>query len=278
MRRIAILGLLATLALTASACGERSEPTGPNVKLFPVTVSANGQAITLKHRPSRIAVFTPAAVSLVHALKPTVDVLGGPLRDASGLAKYHPDVVIVSTGADLQRIAGATKAPVYVISGGSIRETEQSIVDVGALLGRPLEARKLVTHIEALRTAVERKVETLPRTSVFLDNGFFTTVPANSLAGDIISEAGGKSVAGANPGPGPFDLALLHRRNPDVYLASSDSGVTLKDLRKNPRTKGLRAVRNGHFRLVPALFLQPGPNIGYGLLAVAHALHQDAFR
>jgi len=288
MKRIAILSLLAALALTASACGERPEPTGATVKLFPVTVSRPGESpIVLGHAPQRVLVLTPASIPQVKALEQGA--ASGPKdATASGVGRnqlppdirsHPPDVVIASSGAENSALAQAAKAaPVYVLPQGSIREGERGIVDTGALLGRPLQARQMVTQIEAQRTMVQRKVVNLPRTSVFLDNGFFTTAPSHSLAGDIISEAGGESVAGANPGPGPFDLGLLHRKNLDFYLATSDSGVTLKDLRRNPRTKTLKAVRNGHFGTVQASYLQPGPDIGTGLLAVAKLLHPDAFR
>jgi len=287
MRRIAILGLLGALALGVSACGERAEPTGATVELFPATVSRPGETpIVLDHAPQRVLVLTPAAVSLVEALEqgvssgPTIATASGvgPNQLPPNIRSQRPDVVIASNSAENSALAQAAKvAPVYVLPQGSIRDAEHGIVESGALLGRPLQARRLIAQIERQRTAVERKVESLPRTSVFLDNGFFTTFPSHSLGGGIVSEAGGKSVAGANPGPGPFDVGLLHRRDPEFYLATSDSGVTLKDLRKNKRTRDLRAVREGHFGIVQASNLQPGPDIGTGLLAVAKLLHPDAF-
>ena len=190
----------------------------------------------------------------------------------SRLAAFHPELVI-TTGS-----APRTSAPVYSLSQTSIRDAEDDIVDVGSMLGRPLQARGMVERIERDRKTVAHKVENLPRTSTFLDTGFFITVPTHSLAGEILSEAGGRSIAGADPGQSPFDVGLLHKRNPSFYLATSDSGITLKDLRKNPRTKDLPAVRNGHFGIVPSLYLQSGPDIGTGLLAVAKLLHPDAFR
>lgn len=277
MKKGVLVLLLTGLVLAASACGERGEPTGPNVKLFPVTVSApSGSSITLRQHPARVAAVGPSAASVVTALEQGAS--NGPkvlaLNDArdARLGSFHPDLVVATTSAP------QTSAPVYSLSQDSIRDAEHGIVDVGSLLGRPIQARDLVDHIETQRRTVRRKVASLPRASLFLDTGFFITVPAQSLAGDILSEAGGTSIAGANPGAGPFDLTRLHAKNPDFYLATSDSGITLRDLRKNPRTKGLRAVRDGHFGVVPASDLQPGPDIGAGLSAVAKLLHPDAFR
>ena len=115
--------------------------------------------------------------------------------------------------------------------------------------------------------------------SVFVDTGFFTTASTNSLLGDLIKQAGGKNIAGAAPQPGPFPVRTLRKLNPDYYLATSDSGTTLADLRRDPRTRGLDAVRrDGHFAILAAKVVQPGAEIGTELLAIAKYLHPDAFR
>ena len=277
MRRAALFVLLAGLVLAASACGERSEPTGPTVKLYPVTVTpSGGAAVTLQRAPARVAAIGPSAGAIVSALENGAQnrpkILTATDANDSRLGAFHPDLV-VTTGS-----APRTSAPVYPLSQTSIRDAEDDIVDVGSLLGRPLQARGMVERIERDRRTVKNKVGNLPRTSAFLDTGFFITVPTHSLAGEILSEAGGRSIAGADPGQSPFDVGLLHKRNPAFYLATSDSGITLKDLRRNPRTKTLPAVRNGHFGIVPALYLQSGPDLGTGLLAIAKLLHPDAFR
>ena len=242
------------------------------MKLFPVSVAG----ITLDRAPARVAAVGPSAATVVTALERSAGnapkLLTATDPGDSRIESFHPDLV-VATGS-----APRTSAPVYALSQDSIRGAEHGIVDLGSLLGRPLQARNMVGSIERQRRRVEQKVANLTPASAFLDTGFFITVPKQSLAGDILSEAGGRSIAGANPGSGPFDIDLLHRRNPDFYLATSASGISLKDLRKNPRTKTLLAVKNGHFGMVPASDLQPGPDIGAGLLAVAKVLHPDAFR
>jgi hypothetical protein len=52
-------------------------------------------------------------------------------------------------------------------------------------------------------------------------------VSSRGLLGDLIREAHGKSVAGPSPEPGPFPLGRLQEFDPEVYLATSDSGRTL---------------------------------------------------
>ena len=64
-----------------------------------------------------------------------------------------------------------------------------------------------------------------------------------------------------------------------MYLATSDSRVTLADLRRNPQTARLTAVREGRFAVLSSdLVNRAGPRIGTALEQVAEALHPDAFR
>ena len=107
-----------------------------------------------------------------------------------------------------------------------------------------------------------------PRTkpvTVFVDTGFFTTVGDRSLLGDMIRQAGGTNVAGASPETGPFDLGRSRKLDPDVYLATSDSGTTLAELRREP---GDAEARGGQEPAASASCRsgssQPGPRVGDG--------------
>lgn len=276
------------LALGATACGERAEPTGPNLPLFPVTVKRTGASpIVLQQQPKRVAAVTPAAIRVVAALEAAARGHRPILLDLSSevdigdLRHFKPNLIVASTEADprdLEQAARATKAPVYTLPQDSIRDVLGGLTDLGALLGRELEARQLDSDIAAKVQFVRMRVASEKKVSVFVDTGLFVTVPANSLVGDLVGQAGGESVAGAEPGPTPFDLSRLRRLNPDFYLATSDSGTSLRDLRKSPSTRTLKAVREGHFGIVRSSLLEPGPQLGDGLVAVARFLHPDAFR
>ena len=129
---------------------------------------------------------------------------------------------------------------VYVAPDESIPDVEKALTQLGLLLDRPIRARQLVANIESKRKSVRARLRGVKPASVFVDKGFFTTVSTNSLLGDMIKEAGGKNIAGAAPQPGPFPVSALRKLNPDYYLATSDSGTTLADLRRDPRTRAAR--------------------------------------
>ena len=266
--RLAAAAAIAVAApVLLTGCGQRSEPTGAKVDLYPVTVQqADGPPLVVSHKPATVAALTPQAASLLSAiLGHTVDPTGSP-----GNAQ-----LVVMTPETLSK----NTAHVYFAPDESIDEVEQALTELGLLLDRPIRARQLVAGIEAKRKSVRRHLRGVKPVSVFVDTGFFTTVSTHSLLGNLIAEAGGRNIAGATPQPGPFSVARLRKANPDYYLATSDSGTTLADLRRDPRTRKLKAVRaKNHFAILGAKVTEPGGNVGNELLAIARYLHQDAFR
>ncbi len=281
--RVALLAAVA-LALGATACGERSEPTGSSARLYPVTVQAGDRPLVATRPAARIAVLDGPSEEILRGLG-----VGGRIVvrasqhriDFDALRRAQPDLIVAPQDAserDLSRAASITSASVYTATGDSIRQVEHSISQLGLLTDTPVQARALVREIERSRNDVSARLGGTPRTSVFVDTGFFTTVSDQSLIGDVIREARGTNVGASLANAGPVDIADLLRFDPDVYLATSDSEVSLPELRTNPRTRRLRAVREGRFAVADAALLQPGPRIGEGLEQVARLLHPDAFR
>jgi ABC-type Fe3+-hydroxamate transport system substrate-binding protein len=262
----AAAGIAVAALLLLTGCGQRSEPTGAKVELYPVTVQQpSGPPIVITRKPDRVAALTPQAATLLSSiLGHTVE----PHRSA-GNAQLR-----VTTPESLApRAAG-----VYVAPDESIDDVERALTQLGLLLDRPIRARELVAKIEAKRKDVRSRLRGIKPVTVFVDTGFHTTVSTNSLLGNLIEEAGGNNIAGPAPQPGPYPVSELQKQNPDYYLATSDSGATLAELKRDPRTRKLKAVREGHFAILAAKVLEPGGELGDELLAIAKYLHPDAFR
>lgn len=278
----------ASLALlaAATACGERAEPTGPAAELYPITITSADRPLVIRRPAERIAVLDPAAGRILAALGAANRIAGTPITPAGRirlqrLRMIHPDLIVAGEAveeSDLSRAQAASGASVYVVPGRSLREVERAIGQLGLITARPVAARRLVRRIEAARRLVAAKVAGRRRVSVFVDLGLFTTASDQSLIGDLVREAGGRNVAADAVSGVPVPVRELRRLDPEVYVALSDSGTTLQTLRKNQRARRLTAVRTGHFVTVEASLLEPGPDIGEGLLALARALHPDAFR
>ena len=290
---------LAAVALLAAGCGERSEPVGELPAEYPVTVRGGGDEPTvLSARPARIVALAPSSAEILERLGVGPRLVGVPagLADApadaqpvaslagqvevSEVVGLNPDLLVATGTTDPVDVALATRrseAALYEQPADSVNDVERAIVELGFLVGEPVAARKLAGEIEDRVTAVQRRVGDEPVTTAFVDTGFFVTVPARSLLGDLVTRAGGRSVGGPTPGFEPFDLDELLRLDPDVYLATSDSRVTLRRLRANPKTRRLSAVREERFAVLDVdLVTSAGPRIAEALAAVAEALHPDA--
>jgi iron complex transport system substrate-binding protein len=300
LNRVASICALLAAAILGAGCGERAEPTGPLPQTYPVSVRGVGdRPVVLKTRPSRIVAVDPGSAELLLALGVGDRLVGVP-EGVSGAGKAEkivrptgqlevdpivalkPDLIVATPATDeldLARAARESGAEVYVQPAASIENVEEGTIDLGFLVGEAARARQLVGTIERKVAVVEDQLANVEPVMVFVDTGFFITVPERSLLGDLVAKAKGKSVAGPTPGAGPFPLADLSRLNPDVYLATSDSGIRLAVLKANPATRSLKAVRKKRVRIVPEeLVTRAGPRIADGLEAVARALHPDAFR
>jgi ABC-type Fe3+-hydroxamate transport system substrate-binding protein len=289
MGRLARVALAAGLLLAVAACGERSEPTGPGASLYPVTVPSpsGGKPLVVRKPATRIAVIAPNVQRIIVDLGAGRQIAGTPMAQNGSvmipeLRALRPDLIVASLATDDQDVARAARAvrgvPVYVASDDSISGVEQTITELGLITDRPGDAARLVREIEEKRTLVRKHLAGVPGVSVFVDLGFFTTVSNQSLIGDLFREAHARNVAGDSPQVGPFDPVGLAQLDPRYFLATSDSGTTLAQLRRNPKTRKLPAVRAGRFVIVEAGLLEPGPTIGQGLVELAHLLHPNAFR
>jgi iron complex transport system substrate-binding protein len=275
------------LLVAGTACGERKEPTGALVPLYPVTVQGAGERPAIVTSvPRRIVPLGAGPRRILRALglrarTVTVDdsLVGLPLVGA--IRRAHPDLVIASSDTDpldLARARTATHAQIYVEPGSSIDDVIGAIGDIGLLTSRPVAARRLTARIAHERQLVADRLRGTANVSVFIDTGDFGTVSSRSLLGDLVHEAHGDSVAGPSPEPGPFPLRRLRQLDPVAYIATSTSGRTLAGLRANSATKKLRAVQAKRFGIVSTAATIPGPAVGNGLAEIARILHPDAFR
>jgi iron complex transport system substrate-binding protein len=284
--KAALLTVAAGLLLVGTACGERSEPTGAQLRTYPVTVQGAGERAAVERAaPQRIVPVGPGPRSILRALGlgrrviPVDDTLVG-LPLVGLIRRAHPDLIVASGESDpldLARARAATHAAVYVEPDGSLDDVAGAIDDIGLLTGRPVAARRLSGALEQTRRRIAARVKGDPAVSTFVDLGGFTTAPSRSLVGDLIGRAGGTSVAGPAPEQGPFPIKRLVQLDPEAYVAIGNGTTTLARLRAGAKTKRIRAVRTGRFGVVESPLVVPGPQLGEALVEIARILHPDAF-
>lgn len=294
------LGLL-TAALLLAACGQRDEPTGSVSAPFPVTVEGAGDApTTLPSAPDRVVALDAGSAELIAALGAGGSLVGVPAGvevsgadspaevvdengtvDVPAVVALEPDLIVVTPETDrggVARVERRTRAPLYVQPALTVDDVRRGVLDLGFLLGRPVEARKLAGKLERDVAEVEDKLADVDPTTAFVDTGLFVTIRDPSLFADLIHRAKGENVA-TETDAGPLSPEELAARDPDVYLITSDSGLTLDSLRRNPDTRDLRAVRDGRVVMLPLdLVTRAGPRVAEALETIAVALHPEAFR
>lgn len=300
--RVLTVLLLVGLALGATGCGERSEPTGELASSYPVTVQGAGEdAIELTEEPQRIVALDPGSAELVDALGVGDRLVGIPAGvkladkrkaqqvvnangriDVDEVVRLEPDLIVATPETDrvdLSQVERQTGAPVYLQPSRSVEDVERAALELGFVLGTPVAARRLVGEIKRDAAAIDAKLAAVAPVSVFVDRGFLITVPDESFLGQLVQRAHGTNIAQDYAGLGPFPTARLKRADPDVFLATSDSETTLAQLRLDPATKGLAAVEDGRVEIVPVdLVTRAGPRVARALERIAAALHPDAFR
>jgi ABC-type Fe3+-hydroxamate transport system substrate-binding protein len=266
-------------ALAAVACGERAEPVGPTADFYPLTITTADRPLTIPAPAKRVVVLEGGAEAILDAIGAGDRVVGSSVA-AADVAGLRPDLVVAPSATDDKTLsqAAASGAPVYVTPDSSITEIERAITQLGLIVAEPAAARRRVGDIERQRQRVATLLKDAGLTRVFVDRGGFASASDSSLVGDLIREAHGRNVAANVPDDLPLSVKQLRAIDPDVYVTVAPDGATLKQLRRGPRTRKLKAVRTGRVVTIDEGLLSPGPGIGAGLLALARALHPDAFR
>jgi ABC-type Fe3+-hydroxamate transport system substrate-binding protein len=277
-RGLPVVAVLACVLL-ATACGERNEPVGAPIELYPLTVTTQDRPLTIPAPAKRIVVLDGGAEAILEAIGAGDRVIGSSV-DVADLPGLRPDLVVAPSDTDEKTLsqADAAGAPVYVTPDRSVTEIERAITQLGLIVAEPSAARRRVRDIERHRERVNGLLGGSRPTTVFIDRGGFTSASDSSLIGDLIREAHGRNVAGDVPDGLNLTVRQLLARNPEVYVTVAGAGATLKQLRRGPRTKKLQAVRKGRVVTIDERLLMPGPSIGVGIDALARALHPDAVR
>lgn len=276
-------GLAVTCSLLLSGCGEKREPTGSQVSLYPVSVrDAGSDLVTLERRPELIAAAGDAPVQIAESLSLPVTRVddGSGNLDSNRLRRLKPGLLLAGSDIDPAAIARARSLniSVYVVPDRNLDDIEQALIDVGLLAGTPVRGRTERASVARVRREVRTAVADVAPVPVFFNAGRFATVSSSSFVGRLIAEAKGENVAGPDPNEGPFPLERLEELRPQIILIASSLPLTLFDLSRNPQTRELPAVRARRVVRIDTRLLEPGPDAAFGLRRLAKAFHPDAFR
>lgn len=196
------------------------------------------------------------------------------------------DAILLSSGtvdeATATEMQERLRAPLFVFRQRRLTDVPTAIRRLGRLLDLEQRAEALAKSLERRFRDVAKAVEGRPRRTVFLEiwHEPLTTVGPNTFLDDLIRLCGGMNVAANLSQEYPtLSLEALLQADPDVYIVTTHAGqLAGGDPAKRPGFQGLRAVREGRVRRVPAdPVLRPSPRLAEGAELLARAIHPEAF-
>jgi ABC-type Fe3+-hydroxamate transport system substrate-binding protein len=276
---------LALCALTAVACGAKPEPTSGKLDTtYPASVrDGSGRIITVEAPPRLVLVVTGGPERLLARLGVRAAVAPADITVAR-VEAAHPDLVVVGPGItaqDEQRnenfIQKLATTPVFVMPGARLVDIERAAVALGVLTNHAEAGRALALSLRRRRGDIARRLEGVAPLTVYVDAGFGASIQRTTLLARLLVLAGARLVGPAD-GVATVNAKRLHKLDPDAYVATSTSGVTLARLRSKPGLRTLRSVAAGRVFVVDTAAAR-ADTTAYALLhSLAHSLHPSVIK
>lgn len=274
------LAALLVCALTAVACGAKPEPTAGKLDTtYPASVrDGSGRIITVEAPPRLVLVVTGGPERLLARLGVRAAIAPEDVTVAR-VEAAHPDLVVVGPGITAQDerrnqnfIQKLTTTPVFVMPGARLVDIERAAVALGILTNHAETGRALALTLRRRRGDIAHRLAGVAPLSVYVDGGFGASIQRTTLLARLLVLAGARLV-GPSDGVATVNAKRLHKLDPDAYVATSTSGVTLARLRSKPALRTLRSVAAGRVFVVNEAAAR-ADTTAYALLhSLAHALH-----
>jgi iron complex transport system substrate-binding protein len=304
------------LAALAAACGEAgsgssSSPPGqgdghatsPSTSSYPMTMTDDdGVEVRIDAPPERLVTWAPSNTELLFALGLGDRVVGvsGPFDDFPAEAKsiqrvggeggiepsvekvlaLHPDLVLNGFlgGDEWKGRLRDLGVVVFSVYAEDLDDALNDIETVGRLTGATDAAGSLVRTLRSRAEAVRGPEE--PRVSCFLEVGYpdLYTVGPLDFPFDLLERAGCDPVTEEAGSPYPlWSLEQLVEDDPEVYILTSEAGITPAEVAERPGYGSISAIEQGRVYLIDSeLITRPGPRVVDGLEELARLLHREA--
>ncbi|HMG98514.1 MAG TPA: ABC transporter substrate-binding protein [Gaiellales bacterium] len=276
--------VLALCALVVTACGAKPEPTAGKLDTtYPASAKdGSNRIITVEAPPRLVLVVTGGPQRLLARLGVRAAVAPADVT-VTRITAAHPDLVVVGPGitaADEQRndtFIRKLTVPVFVMPGARLEDIERAAVALGVLTNHAEAGRALALKLRKQRQDIARRLEGVAPLNVYVDAGFGTSIQRTTLLARLLQLAGAHLVGPSN-GVATVNASVLHKLDPDAYIATSTSGVTIARLRSQPRLRTLRAVIAGRVYIVDTAAAR-ADTTAYALLhSLAHSLHPTVIK
>ena len=247
-----------------------------------------GRALTLPAHPRRVLALAPSLTEILYAVADTATIIArtqaddypaAALRkpvvnsyplDLERLVALHPDIVFTVEGMtppDAAARLAQLGIPVYYQKYRRVADVLRGINDVGRLLGRAAQARRLTDSLQAqldgLATA-PRPADPVPTVLALASADPIYVYGQNTLFTDEIRLAGGQNaVRDTFPQPFPaLTREYVLKLNPEVVLGGRFGKLDSTFFKNNPELRRTRAYQARRvYATTPNLLQRPSPRV-----------------
>lgn len=199
------------------------------------------------------------------------------------IVSLNPDLIIASTHFSEELLTKLTDISLKVAiidEKGSIEGTYENITDIGLLLNREDEAKRVVSDIKAEMARLKDLVKDSERPSVYYVVGYGEygdyTAGGDTFISGLLEIAGGDNIAKDSLGWG-YSLEKIIEKNPEIIICSKYYG-TKEGIASATGYKELPAVKNNKLiEIDNNLVDRQGPRIAEGVKELMMAIHPELF-
>jgi len=195
-----------------------------------------------------------------------------------------PDLVIATSLAGLKAVEKLKNLGIKVRTIQQAKDFTQicrQLLQLGDLVGKKKEAEEIVYEAQREVNIIKKKIENLPRASVFIQVGAKPLVTANrsSFINNLVELAGGENIA-----EGPKDISYMAysrekvlQADPDYIIIVSMGIAGEEEKRKWESFKNLKAAENKNIYIINAYDICSLTPVGFvdALKEIAGILHPD---
>ena len=294
-----LIGCASEISETPEETADSTEEDEP----YLVFTDGMGREIVLEEEPMKVISVAPSVTETIYALGAEDKLIGrtdycnypeeassvpsvGSLQEVNVeiISALEPDIVLASTHfkeETLNKIESLGIPVAMIFSQENFEGVYENIENIGLIVNREVEAKKVVEDMKNTVTTVKEKIENVEEKSVYYVIGYGEygdyTATGDTFIGEMLAIAGGKNVAKEATG-WKFSLEKLVEADPAVMIAESDES-TMKGIEEANGYKDLTAIKNGKFYGVDKdMVSRMGPRLADGLLQIAKAIHPEVFQ
>jgi iron complex transport system substrate-binding protein len=207
--------------------------------------------------------------------------------DTEKIVSLKPDLIIgIRDGNRMDTVDRLTDfgLPVYLIDPKGFDGVMETIKNIGDVLGREKESRRMTTDMVAKREKMIALTQSLPKPKVFFQVGDLPliTVGKGTLADDLIRLAGGRSISESELASYPsYSIETILAKAPEIIIMSSMESKKdhMNLVKKWQNWKSIPAVKMNAIHVIDSNIVdRPTPRIIEGLEAMARIIHPEVFK